>query len=384
MPDFEQMVMRQRVLADFGDLALRSDDLDEVLSEACSLVGEALGSDLAKILEIEPDRRCLLVRAGVGWRPGIVGQMRLPMGKRSSETYAIEAGRPVISPDIATEDRFEFADFLKEHGAKALVNVPIFLPGGVPYGLLQVDSREPREFSEGDTEFLRTYAAILGPVIDRLHKAHSLREALADNRELLQELQHRVKNHLSIVTSLVRMRAGRTTSEDARRELEGVGDRIETLRLLHDQLYNAGDTERLRLRPFITQLLENLCDLHKEQPGEIKLTLAIDDGDIATKLAVPVGLILTEFATNSFKHAFDGRDGTIAVKVEALDGGALRVRVSDNGKGLPAEFRAAAGPRSGTGIMIINRLAHQINAEPVWSSLQPRGTALQFETCGQS
>jgi GAF domain-containing protein len=132
MPDREQMMVRQRVLADFGDLTLRSEDLDEVLTEACRLVGKALGTDLAKILEIEPDQRCLLVRAGVGWKPGIFGNKRLSMGERSSESYSIEVGRRVIAQDISEERRFEFADFLKEHGVLALVNVPILLPGGKP------------------------------------------------------------------------------------------------------------------------------------------------------------------------------------------------------------------------------------------------------------
>ena len=380
MPDREQMMARQRVLADFGDLALRSDDLDEVLTEACRLVGEALGTDLAKILEIEPDRRCLLVRAGVGWRPGVVGETRLPMHERSSETYSIEAGRPVITRDIGEEDRFEFADLLKEHGVVALVNTPVFLPGGRPYGLLQVDSREPRDFAEEDIEFLRTYATILGPVIDRLHKAHSLREALDANRRLLQELQHRVKNHIGIITSLVDIRLRQVTSEEARRELEAVGERIETLRLVHEQLYAAGSADRLRLRPFITQLIENLCQLHEGQSGEVRLDFAVEEAELAPEVAVPLGLILTEFVTNSLKHAFDGRGGAIAVAVEAPEGGGLRVRVSDDGRGLPSEPRAAAGPGSGTGMRIIDALAGQIDAEPVWSSPRSGGTALSLET----
>ena len=81
MPDLEQMVRRQRVLADFGEFALRCESLDEVLAEACRLVGEALGTERAKVLEIEHEGRTLLVRAGVGWKPGIVGRLRLPDGR---------------------------------------------------------------------------------------------------------------------------------------------------------------------------------------------------------------------------------------------------------------------------------------------------------------
>ena len=175
MPDIEQMQKRQRVLADFGDFALQSEDLDEVLTEACRLVCEALGTDIAKVLEIEHDEQRLLVKAGVGWTPGIVGEKRLPMGERSSETYSIEAAEPVITTNIDEEERFDFPEFMKENGVVALVNVPIFLPGGKAYGLLEVDSEEPRDFGEQEVEFLRNYATILGPVIDRLYKVRELR-----------------------------------------------------------------------------------------------------------------------------------------------------------------------------------------------------------------
>ncbi|WP_218127516.1 GAF domain-containing protein [Belnapia rosea] len=164
------------MLADFGEFALRSESLDEVLAEACRLVGEALGTGRAKVLEIERDDQMLLVRAGVGWQPDIVGRLRLPMAEHSSETFAIEAGKPVITQDIRKEDRFDVPPFMKEAGVVALVNVPVFLPGQAPYGLLQVDDTEPREFGEEDIEFLRTYATILGPVIDRLHKIRRLRQ----------------------------------------------------------------------------------------------------------------------------------------------------------------------------------------------------------------
>jgi PAS domain S-box-containing protein len=167
-------MQRQQVLADFGEFALRSQDLNKILNEACRLVGEALGTGRAKILEIQHEGRSLLVRAGVGWDPGIVGNLRIPREENSSETFAIAAGEPVITQDISKEERFGVPPFMGEAGVVALVNVPILLPGGRPYGLLEVDATEPRDFGADEIQFLWTYAAILGPVIDRLLMARTL------------------------------------------------------------------------------------------------------------------------------------------------------------------------------------------------------------------
>lgn len=377
MPHYDEMLRRQQVLADFGEFALRSQDLDEVLTEACRLVCAALGTNLAKVLEIEDGEQFALVRAGVGWRAGIVGHARIPLGERSSEAYSIEKAMPVYTPNIDKEERFDIPEFMKEHGAKALVNVPIFLPGGKAYGLLQVDARQPHDFGEDDTEFLRTYATVLGPVIDRLHKVHALQVALDDNRRLMQELQHRIKNHIGIITSLVRMRARSASSDDARLELTAVGERVEALRLVHEQLYVANSAEQLRLRPYVMQLVENLCHLHRDHSGQVRLDIQIQDVDLGAETAVPLGLILNEFTTNSLKYAFDGAGGVISVSVQAMERDALEVRICDDGKGLPTD-PPSPKPGSGTGMRLIEGLAGQIGATPRWSAAGERGTALRL------
>jgi PAS domain S-box-containing protein len=175
MSDFVDMKQRQRILGDFGELAVRSQDLGQILQEACRLASDALGTKRAKILEILHAEQELFVRAGVGWESGIVGTMRLPMEEHSSETFAIKAAEPVITQNIAHEDRFQVPSFMKDAGVVALVNVPIILPGGRLFGLLQVDATEPRDFDDDDIHFLRTYATILGPVIDRLIMVPALR-----------------------------------------------------------------------------------------------------------------------------------------------------------------------------------------------------------------
>ena len=80
----DELLEQQQTLARFGELALKSDDLFEILNEACGLVGDALGTGLAKILELQEDGRTLLVRAGVGWGDDVVGKARIAVGPTSS------------------------------------------------------------------------------------------------------------------------------------------------------------------------------------------------------------------------------------------------------------------------------------------------------------
>jgi two-component sensor histidine kinase len=370
----EEMVERQRVLADFGDLATRSEDLDEVLTEACRLVGRALGTDLAKVMEVQEEEQTLFVRAGCGWRPGIVGHVRLPMSEHSSETYAISLGEPVITADISAEKRFVFPEFLIEAGVVGVINVPILLPGGTSYGLLQVDSRAAWHVDDDDIQFLRTYAMILGPVIDRLFKVHALEQALDANQTLLRELQHRIKNNIAAITSLVRLRVNAADTEEARRELRVIGERIETLRLIHEQVYAGSGVDRLEFGPYVTALLEGLLDLHREVP--VRLDTEIEYMEISTDNAVPLGLILNEFTTNSLKYAFDQAGGTITVRAVRADDGRIRITIADDGQGLPPE-PLRTRPAAGTGMGLIAGLSRQLRADVHWGS--EIGTRLRLE-----
>jgi signal transduction histidine kinase/CheY-like chemotaxis protein len=175
--DHLALLRQQTILAKFGELALKSDDLDGILTEACRLVGEALGTDLAKIVELQEDGHTLLVRAGVGWKPGVVGKVTIWAEDDTSEGLALKTGEPMISPDIGKERRFRYPPFLTENGVRAVANVVII--GGKdrpPFGILQIDSREPRQFTEEDTVFLRSYANLVAAAVDRLRVIWEVRE----------------------------------------------------------------------------------------------------------------------------------------------------------------------------------------------------------------
>lgn len=178
------LVHQQAILARFGELVVKSSSLDEILHEACRLVGSALGTDLAKVMELQSDSSTLLVRAGVGWKPGIVGHETVQAHKGSSEGHAIQTGKPVTSENIETETRFTYAHFLKDHGVRAFVNVIIPGVGSEgPYGILQVDSREPRGFTDGDTQFLRGYANLIAASVFRFRMHDEQQRAEAKLRQ---------------------------------------------------------------------------------------------------------------------------------------------------------------------------------------------------------
>jgi GAF domain-containing protein len=109
---YVELLRQQTALARFGELALRSDDLEEILTEACRLAGEALGTDLAKVVELQEDGKTLVVCAGVGWKPGVIGVTTITAEDDTSEGHALRTGEPMISPDIATESRFKYSQFL--------------------------------------------------------------------------------------------------------------------------------------------------------------------------------------------------------------------------------------------------------------------------------
>jgi PAS domain S-box-containing protein len=173
----EDTLLRQRkVLAKFGELALASDDLEHILDEACRLVGDALETNLAKFMLLEEDGITFFVRNGVGWAPDVVGKVRVKASEDSPELYSLNTHAPVVSTDIATETRFRYHDFQKDNGVKAFVNVLVLgAKGERPFGIFEVDSRTPRQFTDSDIDFLRGYSNLLGAVLKRSNTQETMR-----------------------------------------------------------------------------------------------------------------------------------------------------------------------------------------------------------------
>jgi two-component sensor histidine kinase len=351
----DDVLEQQRVLAEFGELALKTEALDDILNKGSELVGRALDTALAKVMELLPDGQTFKARAGYGWELGVVGHVIVTADENSPEGLTLKDGA-VISNDIAKEERFEYHDFMKAHGVKAFANVLILSSSGrPPFGVLQVDSKRPRDFTRADIEFLRSYANLLGAAIERLRVMDQLRAAVKDRDLLIDELNHRVKNTLTTVQSI----ASQTLRNAP--DLDHASSAIESRLIALSQVHNVL-TDRSWADVGLHDIVAQAVEPYRSQ-GEDRIHVQGPPILVPPRMALALAMAMQELATN-------------AVKYGALSNGTGQIRVhwNLNGASTPKRlnlmWRETDGPpvhkptRRGFGTRLIERsLAHDLNGD---------------------
>ena len=163
---------------------------------------------------------------------------------------------------------------------------------------------------------------------------------LREKESLLKEVHHRVKNNLQVISSLMRLQSAQVENPVAQAVLRDMQNRIGSMALLHETLYQSDSFARVDLATYLRSLCSQLFHSLVADPESIQLRLDVASVGLDVNQAVPCGLLINELVSNCLKHAFpDGRAGEVRVEVQPVDGGpALRLRVADNGVGLPADF----------------------------------------------
>jgi PAS domain S-box-containing protein len=199
---------QQETLARLGERALTETNLQKFFNEVVATVGEILDVELVKILELLPGDAELLLRAGIGWRAGVVGNTHVSTGRDTQAGYALASGRPVILEDLASETRFAGSVLLHEHVVVSGLAAPIAGRDGRAYGVLGAHSTKRRKFNDYDVSFLAAVANVVAGAIQRrqLDQRHEL---------MIRELRHRSGNLFSQLLALFSQTAknSRTVAE---------------------------------------------------------------------------------------------------------------------------------------------------------------------------
>ncbi|WP_148219712.1 sensor histidine kinase [Azospirillum sp. B510] len=171
----------------------------------------------------------------------------------------------------------------------------------------------------------------------------------------LRELQHRAKNSLQLVISLLKLQAGRVRDPDARAAYEQTMVRIESLAILYRQLHESGAGTHVDLGRYVTALCEAVREGTPGALSRVPVTVTSDPIQIGLYEAMPLGLIIAELVTSCLHHAFPD-DGWIRITVRRQGGDRARLTVEDNGRALPAGFDTTAED----GLMLAEALAGQL------------------------
>jgi PAS domain S-box-containing protein len=183
--EMQARVRQQAAVVQVGQCALGLDDLLVLMDEACVVVAETLGVEYCKVLELLPDGNSLLLRAGFGWKEGVVGQEKVSAGTQSQGGYSLLSNQPVIVEDLRTETRFSRPPLLYEHGVVS--GMSVIIPGrDRPFGVLGAHTVKRRSFSKDDIHFLESVANVLSEAIERKRAEGALRESEEQLRLALQ------------------------------------------------------------------------------------------------------------------------------------------------------------------------------------------------------
>ncbi|MBK9258456.1 MAG: GAF domain-containing protein [Polyangiaceae bacterium] len=182
---------QQAEVAALGVRALQAKDLQTVFDDAVTTVTRTLGTDFAKLLEFAEDKQELVLRAGVGWKEGLVGHASVTTGRGSQAGFTLLCRTPVIVDDLRTETRFSGPSLLTEHGVTSGVSTVIEAPAleGQPYGILATHTRQKRSFTPEDAAFLQSVANVVGASIlrVRLEERASTERRRGDVQQFLSE-----------------------------------------------------------------------------------------------------------------------------------------------------------------------------------------------------
>jgi len=193
----------------------------------------------------------------------------------------------------------------------------------------------------------------------RVENQQALTAALAERTALLNEVHHRVKNNLQVISSLLRLEATRSCHSDTKAALDEMTGRIRSMALLHETLYRSGTFAQVDLGQYLQALVQQAFRVNASAGAAVMLALDLAHVTVSLDLAGPMGLLVNELISNCLKHAFSGaRSGVLRIALQLESGSLWCLSVSDSGPGLADDFDVRS--TVSLGMQLVSDLTQQI------------------------
>jgi signal transduction histidine kinase len=330
----------------------------ELQAEATAGV-PVLDADAARVLIVDDDRstrstlRAALQRSGFEVSEACDGSEVADAVKRQRpDVILMDALMPVM-------DGFAACALLQE------------TPEGRAIPVLMVTALEDgasieRAFAAGASDYIPKplHLAVVNQRVRRLveatRAAHQLQSSVQEKTALLLEIHHRVKNNLQVISSLLRLEAGRSEHAPTKGVLKDMQGRIRAMALLHETIYRKGTFAAIDLGAYIGQVASQSVRTLTSKSSTVQLRLEVSAVQVGLDQATPCGMLVSELVSNSLKHGFPpGHNGEICIELRPLDESAQwRLQVSDTGTGLTHDFETRR--KNSLGLQLVNDLSMQM------------------------
>jgi signal transduction histidine kinase len=412
---------QQAALANFGTFAFHEPELGKILTEAARVCAECLHVPFAKICRYRDEQKDLLVVAGCGWKAGVIGNVISKADESSTQGRAFVTGKPVILEDVGKNASFVLPPFYAEHKIVSTADVLIKGKTG-SWGVLEVDSPDPREFSEHDIVFMTGFANVVAEAVANTERTAAMQSAIESMKHLIVEkdallgeragrelkvhelqmelihvsrlnamgqmtaaIAHELNQPLAAITNYI---GAAKMSLDAKKVDAGVVERLKEL---------IGKVQRQTLRA--GSIIKNLKDVVEKRESHrfeaniadvVRDSLAMvlydaTDSNITANFSfdtaipnvlidkVQIQQILINLIRNSVEAMHDSKERTLTLSTVPGDPGFANVMVRDTGPGLSSEvvqrlfqpFNTTKSSGMGLGLMVCQTLA-EANGGRIW------------------
>lgn len=277
----------------------------------------------------------------------------------------------------------EIADtYCRKHDITSMLDLPIHFHGHLTGVVCYEHVGTPRNWTDEEVQFTMAANQLIALAMEssRRRSVEAKMKAIVQEKELLlKEMHHRIKNNLSVLTSLLRMQGRETDDPHVQSVLNDCETRIFSMAKIHEHLYQSQNYLTVELHKYIQQLLEGFRKSSISNADNIDFYYDFDAISMETSRAINLGLLVNEILNNITKHAFNSNNGKpkiVQVKLKLLVNSVM-LRIEDNGSGFKAENNA----RKTLGLTLIEDLSEQIDARlQLESGNEGTSYTLQFQT----
>jgi PAS domain S-box-containing protein len=344
------------------ELSLTAGDLSEqeIVQVAIEEAARLTGSDIGYLHFVNPDERTIQL---VTWTEATKRQCsaaydnHYPLDQAGVWADCVRVRKPVVHNDYQNfPDRKGYPE-----GHTHLVrdaSVPVFDADRI--ALILGVGNKATDYDDTDVRQMLLIGNEVMRILRRKRAEEQLQASLHEKVILLQEVHHRVKNNLQVISSLLDMQAMAIQDPQTLQALQDSRNRVRAMALVHDRLYQSSDLARINGREYLEGVAGYLVGVYAGQAGTVDLHLEVQDILLDLDTAIPCGLIVNELVSNAWKYAFPaGRasSGEIQVRLARQDGN-LVLQVRDNGVGLPPDLDIETAPS--LGLRLVSMLAKQL------------------------